>query len=288
MKRFIILLLVLTMTSACKEQVYIENQGQRYQFCTLESCEDELSAVVRVIPRPDQVAMTKEECDPDQPYVTRLNSYYDIDKSNWVARIRLVNVPWDKDFLISDNNTTITSKQVQFCNSFDPHLSRINVVLTAAMVTSDIIITADCQLYGRQAGTNLADKFCIPYFPKGQSNEQYLVSYEEPYIIADLFDEDIVPMALTDYFFSGVMVHRAFWLQPSEIHEENPEIIHFHVEYNAWTELFEPYADMVRPDYVSKGADRHLFADFEVDLSGKDKVIGWRKDELCKYPSCLY
>jgi hypothetical protein len=159
------------------------------------------------------------------------------------------------------------------------------VVFTAAKVTSDIVITADCELYGRPAGTNLADKFLIPYFPKElYSDEQYLVSYDEPAIIADLFQEDSAPMALTDYFFPGVMVHRGFWLQPADVYEEDPEIIHFHLEYDAWTDLFEPYADYVTEGFVQKGPNRHLYADFEVEITDYRKVEGWKKNELYKYP----
>ena len=285
MKSIFSISILITITACSALNDYQENDGQRYQFCTLESCKDEMEAIIRVIPRDKQIKYDIVEPDPDNSNLSKLHTYYDLDKSNWVARIRLVTVPMNEDFQVKNNNKTITSKQVQYCNSFDPPLYWNDVVLTAAKVTSDFVITADCQLYGRPPGSNLADKFCIPYFPKEKNrDEEYLVSYDEPAVIAKLFYENLAPMPLTDYFFAGVMVHRGFWLQPAEMHEENPETINFHIEYDAWTDTFEPYADNVRPGYVSKGSDRHLFADFEVDLSGRLKVEGWAKDDVYKYP----
>ena len=238
-----------------------------------------------VNPSPDQEEYIRQEPDPLISGLTRPVSTFVLDKSNWVVRIRLVTVPFEDDFQVSYNNRTITNKQVEFCESFDSPLYWNNMVFTAAKVTSDIIITADCELYGRPAGTNLADKFIIPYFPKEKyRDEQYLVSYDEHTILADLFEEDSAPMALTDYFFQGVMVHRGFWLQPAEVFEEDVETIHFHIEYEAWTDLFEPYADFVRNGFVQKGSDRHLYADFDLDLSRDKKVKGWNKNDLRKYP----
>ncbi|MBO4466962.1 MAG: hypothetical protein J5745_02505 [Bacteroidales bacterium] len=288
MKRFFVFYILITILASCSNDSVsavsnVYSQRQRFSFCTLESCNDKMSAVVMVNPRPEQTKYIMEE--PDQNNITHPVVCYSIDKSNWVVRIRLVAVPSEVDMLITNKNSTINRIQMEYCASFDPPLDWTNVVFTAAKVTSDIIITADCELYGRPAGTNLADKFLIPYFPKEKySDEQHLVSYDEHTILADLFEEDSAPMALTDYFFPGVMVHRGFWLRPAEVYEEDPEIIHFHVEYDAWTDLFEPYADFVGSGFVQKGSDRHLYADFVVDLSSNKKVQGWNKNTLWKYP----
>lgn len=287
MKRLLIVFFVTIVYSSCNiaNEKPKDSLRQRFGYCTLESCYDEMSAEVMVNPRPDQKEYIRQEPDPFIPGNARTVSTYSLDKSNWIVRIRLVTVPLNSDFSITANNGIINRKQVEYCNSFNPTVYWTNIVFTAAKVTSDITITADCELYGRPVGTNLADKFLIPYFPKEKyRDEQYLVSYDEPAIIADLFQEDSAPMALTDYFFPGVMVHRGFWLQPAEVYEEDPEIIHFHLEYDAWTELFEPYADVVRSDFVQKGSDRHLYADFEVELSDYKKVKGWNKNDLYKYP----
>ena len=262
----------------------MQKHYQLIEYCTLESCEDQMSACVRVRPRADQTVYYQTDPVAHSPGSVVENPYYIIDKNNWVAKIKLVKVPDNQDFTINRADNKVINKLKSYCQSFEPPISWQDCVFTAAKVSSDVVITADCQLYGRMPGMNLADKFQIPYFPKERRHdEHYLVAYDEPAILADLYDDASAPMKLTDYFFPGVMVHRGFWLQPAETYPENPEKITFHIEYDALTELFEGYAKTIGPDYVSKGTSRHIYAVFEVDLS-KKLVLPWAKDELSSYP----
>lgn len=283
MRKFALIISFVALVACSK---YIgENKTQRYEFCSLESCEDRMNSVVMICPHPDQEA--HELLVPDPVYADAMckKTVYDIDKDNWVVRIKLVRVSKEEDFSVHNSNKMISKMENEYRKQIKPYSVPTNVPLTTAKISSNIVITADCDLFGRPAGVNLADKFIVPYFPKdGSYDEHFLMLYDEHEILADLFAEDSAPMKLTDYFAPGVMVHRGFWLKPSEPFEENPESIQFHIEYDAQTELLAPYADHIGPKYVSKGAERHLYSDFVINLSDNNRLEVWYKDAMYGYP----
>lgn len=279
MKRLIIFLTILIVACSKDETgVDIERKhGQLDYFYTLESCEDSMWTQIYVKPYD-----TQTEVGPN---------HYNIEKDNWVAIIGLRRVDRDKDIFISYNNSTVISMYNEWVEALDmkeqpPHKGHGGGNLCAAKIISEITITADCQLFGRPPGENLSDKFIIPYIPtKRQWHYVYLISYDERKILANYhFDE--CPVALSTYISPGVMAPNGFQIQLSEPFVETPGTINFHLEFDAWTEIFEPYADRVDPGYVPKGHDRHLYADFSVDVSGNTKTNSWipYRDDEYHYP----
>lgn len=262
--RYLFIISVLLLSCNRAGIVDVELNELHYDFCSLESCEDRMDIGVFILN----------------------NESATINKSNWVARVSLKPVPSDEDYHLSfSEDDPFQSVKQSFCKSFDPPVLLSETILTAAKMTSDIVITADCQLFGRPAGENLADKFQIPFFPKhAGKNEHYLIAYDQRTILKDLFDSSIIPVSLEEYCANGVMIHRSFWLKPSEVHDESPERVSFHIEFNAWTDLFVSYAVQVDDKYIPKGHDRKLYADFTVDMSGKEGADVWNKDHLYSYP----
>lgn len=135
-------------------------------------------------------------------------------------------------------------------------------ILNAGVVSSPVI-TADCALFGREAGENLADFFEVD---GSYVQIKYLRRYEDFTIFAYL--PEVLPLSLDKFLCSGTLLPESFAISIPSIFEGAPlSPVNFHLSLAVETISCAQFALNHDDGFVPTDKYRTLFTDFTLSFN---------------------
>lgn len=125
-----------------------------------------------------------------------------------------------------------------------------------AGLLSPIVITADCALFGRAAGDNLADLFIV----KESDDTNYLRSYGDFAVLAYL--PEAFPMRLDEFLRPGVLIPKTLFIS---VPFKTETAVQFHLSMHVETVSYAHMATVKSKGFMPTEPTRNLFFDFTIE-----------------------